>query len=72
MDKTPKQRIRALMDEQRHSYSTIAAEIGITPQAVSHVVNGKTTSSTARFAVATVLGVDVEELWPEEEAEAVA
>lgn len=66
MNKTPKQRIRELMEEQRHSYSTIADEIGITPQAVSDIVNGKTTSSTARFSVATVLGVEVEDLWPKE------
>lgn len=67
MDKNPKQRIRELMEEQRHSYRTIAEEIGITQQAVSHVVNGKTTSSTARFAVATVLGVEVSDIWPEDE-----
>jgi len=70
MDKTSKQRIREIMQEQRHSYATIGREIGITGQAVSQIVNGHTTSPTSRYAVASVLGSEVEELWPEEEGAA--
>lgn len=63
---TDPERLKGLIQEEGHTYRTLADEIGITPQAVSQIVNGKTTSSTARYSLAKALGRDVEELWPEE------
>lgn len=56
-------KIKVLIHARGHTYESLAAEIGITPQAVSEIVNGRTKGSTARYAVAKALGVDVVDLW---------
>jgi DNA-binding XRE family transcriptional regulator len=58
-------KIKALVRERGHTYESLGNEIGITPQAVSEIVNGRTSGATARYAIAKALGVEVSDLWPE-------
>lgn len=60
---TPKQRIRDLLAENGWTYRHLAAEIGISQQAVSEVINGRTTGATARYSVARALGAYPEDIW---------
>lgn len=62
MNKAIKELIRA----RGHTYESLGREIGISAQAVSEIVNGRTTGSTARYALAAALGVKVASLWPDE------
>jgi transcriptional regulator with XRE-family HTH domain len=55
--------IKVLIHDRGYTYESLAAEIGITAQAVSEIVNGRTKGSTARYAVAKALGVEVTDLW---------
>ena len=57
--------VKKLIRDQGHTYFTLAQEIGITPQAVSEIVAGRTKGATARYALAAALGVPVSELWSE-------
>lgn len=59
-----KESIKALIRERGFTYETLGAEIGVTAQAVSEVVAGRTTSATARYSVAKALGVEVTDIWP--------
>lgn len=52
--------------KQYGGYAALAEEIGVTEQAISHIVTGKTTAATSRYAVASALGMDVADIWPEE------
>lgn len=65
-----KERLQELIKDQYGSYEKLGKEIGITTQGVSEIVNGRTTSATARYSVAKALGVDVADLWPETAAPA--
>ena len=58
-------RVKQLIREKGHTYFTLGAEIGISPQAVSEIVSGRTKGATARYAIAAALGVPVSELWTE-------
>lgn len=64
MGTDPKSRIRRELDEKGHTYRSIGQEIGISPQAVSEIVNGRTEGATARYALAAALGLVVGEIWP--------
>lgn len=66
MTENPSERIKALIKERGHTYQSLGNEIGISPQAVSEIVNGRTTGATARYALAKALGREVEDLWPGE------
>lgn len=59
------ERIKEIIGRKGHTYVSLAEEIGITPQAVSEIVNGRTKGSTARYALAKALGLEVRDLWPE-------
>jgi len=61
----PKTRIQSELDQQGHTYRTIGDRIGITPQAVSEIVNGRTQGATARYALTAALGLKVGDVWPE-------
>lgn len=60
------ERIKALIRERGHTYVTLAAEVGVTPQAIYAIVNGQSRGATARYALAKALGADVLDLWPED------
>jgi hypothetical protein len=67
-----KRPIGLVMVEQRHSCASIAREIGggVTRQAIRKVVRGETRGRLQRYAVAKVLGHDVDELaWVGEDEE---
>lgn len=66
MTDDPSERIKALIKERGHTYQSLGDEIGISPQAVSEIVNGRTRGATARYALAKALGREVEDLWPGE------
>lgn len=59
--------IKALLAERGLTQQKLGDRIGITQQAVSKILSGATTSSTARYSVANALGVPVEALWPSRE-----
>lgn len=56
--------IKELIRQSGHTYKSLGSEIGITAQAVSEIVNGRTKGGTARYALARALGVQVSDLWP--------
>lgn len=58
-------RAREALREKRLTYEAVGDLIGITPQAVAAIVNGQTTGATARFALASALGLTVSDLWPD-------
>ncbi|MBI4538840.1 MAG: helix-turn-helix transcriptional regulator [Gemmatimonadetes bacterium] len=60
--------IKAIIRKKGQTYVSLAVEIGITPQAVSEIVNGRTKGKTARYALAKALGLEVRDLWPAEAA----
>lgn len=62
--------IKALIKERGHTYESLGREIGVTPQAVSEIVHGRTRGGTARYALAKALGAEVVDLWPETAAPA--
>lgn len=64
-------RVKDIIQERGLSYGDIAREIGVTPQAVYAIVTGRAVGATGRYAVAKVLGMEVDDLWPAE-AETVA
>jgi PAS domain S-box-containing protein len=59
-----RERIKRIVRESGHTYHSLAEEIGVSPQAISEIVSGRTRGNTARYAVAVALGVTVEDLWP--------
>lgn len=67
MATTAKERIRERLDELGWSYARLAREIGITTQAISEIINGRTTGATARYSVARALGGWPEDFWENEE-----
>lgn len=64
LDMKEADKIKAILKERRLRYSDIAGEIGVTEQAVSDIVLGKTRKATARYAFAKALGLGVDDLWP--------
>lgn len=64
--KARKRRIRALIMEHFGGYQELGDEIGVSPQAISEVVNDRTTGAMQRYAVAAALGSTVAELWTPE------
>lgn len=66
MTHDPSERIKTLIKELGHTYRSLGDEIGISPQAVSEIVNGRTKGATARYALAKALDREVEDLWPDE------
>ena len=61
------ERIKRIIKDQGYTYESLGNEIGISPQAVSEIVNGRTKGATARYSLAKALGHEVEDLWPEVE-----
>jgi PAS domain S-box-containing protein len=59
-----REHIKRIIRESGHTYQSLAEEIGVSPQAISEIVSGRTRGNTARYAVAVALGVTVEDLWP--------
>lgn len=67
MSQDRSERIKRIIKEQGYTYESLGNEIGISPQAVSEIVNGRTKGATARYSLAKALGYEVEDLWPEAE-----
>lgn len=67
MSQERSERIKRIIKEQGYTYESLGNEIGISPQAVSEIVNGRTKGATARYSLAKALGYEVEDLWPEVE-----
>jgi len=65
MNEHTSDRIKKIIKEQGYTYESLGNEIGISPQAVSEIVNGRTKGATARYSVAKALGYEVDDLWPE-------
>lgn len=61
--------IRELIRVRGMTQVDIARRINITAGSVNDIIQGRTRSATARFALAMVLGVDPEAIWPREPAE---
>lgn len=57
-------RLRGLIRERFGTYEKLAQEIGVTTAAIGEIVAGRSKGATARYAVASALGVTVAELWP--------
>lgn len=57
-------RIKKILEDKGLSQVEVAAEIGVTPQAVNEIISGRTVSRTARYAFAKAIGMSVDELWP--------
>jgi DNA-binding XRE family transcriptional regulator len=64
--------VKRALREKDMTYADAASKIGITVQAVAAIVNGETRGATARYALASLLGHTVEQLWPNDESELVA
>lgn len=62
---TTNARIKRIIKREGFTYESLGNEIGISPQAISEIVNGRTKGATARYSVAKALGREVEDLWPE-------
>ncbi len=67
MSEDTSERIKRIIKEHGYTYETLGNEIGISPQAVSEIVNGRTKGATARYALAKALGHEVHDLWPDVE-----
>ena len=67
MSQDTSERIKRIIKEQGYTYESLGNEIGISPQAVSEIVNGRTKGATARYSLAKALGREVEDFWPEAE-----
>ena len=65
---TSEEKVRHLIAEKYGTHAALAEEIGVSRAAISQIVSGQTTRATARYSVASALGVDVSEIWPEEPA----
>lgn len=57
--------VKEMIRSRGLTYDDLAEVIGITAQAVSEIVDGRTTGATARYALARALGTQVDELWPQ-------
>ncbi len=60
-----KEQLRDLITQQYGGYEGLANEIGVSPQAISEVVNGRTVGASSRYSVAKALGLTVADIWPE-------
>lgn len=58
--------LREAIVHQYGGYEGVALEIGVSPQAVSDVVNGHTVGASARYSVASALGHHPRDFWPED------
>ena len=71
----PKRRkpIKDLVRDSGRTYADLGAEIGMTPQGVSNIVNGATQGPTPRYALAKALGRTPSEIvWPEPDSDLAA
>lgn len=62
---TKAQIIKALLIIKGISGAEIARRAGVTRAAVYHVIEGRSKSPRLRKLIADVLGLSVEEIWPE-------
>jgi DNA-binding XRE family transcriptional regulator len=62
-------RVKRLIRDRGHTYESLAAEIGVTPQAIYAMVHGNTKGATARYALAKALGLNVADLFDAETPE---
>ena len=60
-----KYRVKAFMVKSGIKQSAIASRLDLSPSTVSLVVSGKKKSTRVRREIATTLGMEVSELWPE-------
>ena len=61
-----KKKIRRLMIDNEITAGDIAREVGCTRQNVNHIIGGRHRTPYVRQAIATALGVQVSDLWPDE------
>jgi transcriptional regulator with XRE-family HTH domain len=61
-------RVKRLIRDRGHTYESLAAEIGVTPQAIYAMVHGNTKGATARYALAKALGLNVADLFEDDRA----
>ncbi len=66
--RTKEERIRqnAKLVREECGFTPLSVRIGVTRQAVHQIINEETTGATARFAIASALGVSVRDMWPDE------
>ena len=57
-------RIRVLLLENRVTQAEIARSLGVTPQTVNTVIDGRIVSHRVREAIAEATGTDLKILWP--------
>ncbi|MFW6200520.1 MAG: helix-turn-helix transcriptional regulator [Gemmatimonadota bacterium] len=69
LSETTSERIKRIIKEHGYTYESLGNEIGISPQAVSEIVNGRTKGATARYSLAKALGHEVEDLWEDARAD---
>jgi len=63
-DLSGENRVKALLALNGIKQKSIADKLGVEPQTVSQIVLGKKNSARIRSAIAKVLNMKVEELWP--------
>ena len=56
--------IKALIRMAGSSPSSVAAELGVSPMTISHVIRGTGTSARVARRIAEVTGKTADELWP--------
>lgn len=62
--------VKAAVRKRGTTFEAIAAELGVTPSAVSHVVAGRRTSPRIASHVAKLIGRKASSVWPGRYAEA--
>ncbi len=63
-------KLKGMIKEKYGSYEKLGDEIGVSLQAISEIVSGRSRGATGRYAVAKALGLEVEEIWPSERVSA--
>ena len=67
MSSRKKTKVNRLLKVAGVKQKDIAAQVGVTPQFVNSVVNGRRATPRVVQAIAAALGRSVSELWPEME-----
>ena len=67
MSSRKKTKVNRLLKVAGVKQKDIAAQVGVTPQFVNSVVNGRRATPRVAQAIAAALGRPISELWPEME-----
>jgi len=59
-------RVRDAIRRSGKTNAELAVELGVTRQAITEIVKGRTRGAMARYALASALGLTVADLWPAE------